>query len=1118
MLLGQSGRLVLEMDVTDEMFEWLRSYFPDLGADERREGMVTLSASVSAQLESGFLLPVIIKHLLTLEGNALLLPELETLEDTKGTTRVYNWGVVLQALESLSVHLDPEVRELILAGDREIVVEVLEALQAREAELKTDAAEPRKFRRPRQAPDGALFVESIDVRRPLGEAETCLEFLLVAFCSHLQVTQRQAAGLMTEGGRFLAAVLGKGLKGDFLPVIRMLDDIRNNARQLVDCILREAKNGSFVLVASSLRPGLISLDDGVIQATALCFRDLAKRLNEQKWSMWPWFTGELGGVDAAVHALTSGNATTLRDVTEMLYEVSRGRLDEMLMGLVQREVHDNQQFMRLIAEMTQSISTIHGGTESLVTSGILRSLLDLCLKEGDNDSKQTLNLRLSALNLLSLLWRQFHRDIDKNEDLRSAILSLLKKGCRDKSKLVSGCCTAQLFHLLDYFYEQKNHAASSLYKALQLLLIETFDKSLYREFMLESFALTAQQIPSLPVGELVEAVTKQALMSETELNTFDFDFLISIARHPRLQEHHAVMMLDLLGKVYLRHLHCAHAAAIPFVILTSRFLQAASLQEYIYRFAKLAVQLVTQGEHTKQPTKARFDKPLVLGQALSLEDLLEETNMLQTRNLVLDLLSKVIQLSCTQLNERLKEVLATNAVNAKMVRGAYPRGLMVVLGLMGSAEHIMAQYEPMVLQLVWKPPPHSPVRTLALPASKPQSKPQALSEKNLKSVDKLKLLWDQKAEAAKTGQALILDTAPVQPPDLTVELSPEDRSHVDTLLAKYSRLLRHLFKTHAGVGYHKGIRGATFEHLAGKLEAMSEGELLAMLRGLGISQQLLCKEDFGVLLKAFLKQHNTKEPGSVDFAGFKEMLVRVAVFCGDRPGRRLGHLPPVLQLQTLFNDFRSAVAQTGADTLMYDEPFIGHGDKEVLVRLNLQLAQDPNRPLPSGYRAKAGNDVLVEYRVPEGLGLSQAWCECLEVMDSVACSSLQFHVLEPLIRIQPINIATEEQVMNPRLGRLPAGLRFEALRSDDPDLQECAVLLDDLFHSVELKSLVKPRDKPTPLESQKAEQETQARQEREKAEQLHRVRRDAMLKRTAELALKKQQERGQQEAETLKAE
>ena len=1106
------------MDVTEDMFEWLKSYFPDLGADERREGMVTLSATVSAQLESGFLLPVIIKHLLTLEGNALLLPELETLEDTKGTARVYNWGVVLQALESLSVHLDAEVRELILAGDREIVVEVLEALQARETELRVAASEPKKFRRPRQAPDGALFVESVDVRRPLSEAETCLEFLLLAFCSHLQVTQRQAAGLLTEGGRFLAAVLGKGLKGDFLPVIRMLDDIRNNVRQLSDCILREAKNGSFVLVASSLRPGLISHDDGVVQSTALCIRDLAKRLNDHKWSMWPWFTGELGGVDASVHALKTGTAVTLRDVTEMLYEVSRGRLEEMLMGLVQREVHDEQRFMRLIAEMTQAISAIHGGTESLVTSGILRSLLDLCLKEGENDSKQSLNLRLSALNLLSQLWRQFHRDIDKNEDLRSAILALLKKGCRDKSKLVSGSCAAQLFHLLEYFYEQKNAAAPTLFKALQLLLIETFDKSIFREFMLDNFAMTAQQIPSLPIGELAQAVAKQAMMSEAELNTFDFDFLISVARHPRLQEHHAVMVLDLLGKVYLRHLHCAHAAAIPFLLLTNRFLQASSLQEYIYRFAKLSVQLVTRGEHTKQPPPRRFDKPAVLGQALSLEDLLEETNMLQTRNLVLSLLSKIIQLSCTQLNERLKEVLAMNAVSAKLVRGAYPRGLMVVLDLMGSAEQILAQYEPMALQLVWKPPPHSPVRTLALPASKPESKPRATSEKTLKPVDKLKLLWEQKAEAAKTGQALILDTAPLQPPDLSVELSSEERSHVDVLLSKYSRLLKHLFRAHAGAGYHKSARGATFEHLAGKLEAMSEGELLAMLRGLGVFQQMLSKEDFSVLLKTYLKEHGTKELGSVDFAGFKEMLVRVAVFCGDRPGRRLGHLLPVLQLQTLFNDFRNAVAQGGGDTLLYDQPFVGLGDKEVLIRLNLQLAQDPSYPLPPGYRVKTENDLLVEYRVPEELGLSQAWCSCLEVLDSVTSSSLQLHILEPLIFVQPINVAAEERVMNPRFGRLPPCLRFEALRSDDPDLQECAVLLDDLFHSVELRSLVKPRDKPTPLESLKADLETKAKLERENAEQLHRARRDEMRKRAAELALTKQQEHEQQEAEARRAE
>ena len=1109
------------MEVTDEMYEWLHSYFPDLGVEGRREGIVMLSCAVSTQLQNGLLFPVIIKHLLTLEGNALLLPELDELEDGSESPRAYNWGVVLQALESLSVHLDAEVKELILAGDKEIVVEILEALQAREDELRQGIQQPRKYRRPRQAPDGALFVESIDMRRPLSEAETCLEFLLLGFCSHLQVTQRQAAGLLTEGGRFLASVLGRGLKGDFLPVVQMLDDMRSNVRQLADCILREAKNGSFVLVASSLRPGLLSLDDGVVQSTALFFRDLAKRLNDQKWSMWPWFTGELGGIDAAVYAMKYRNSATLRDVTEMIYEVGRGRLEEMLMGLIQKELNDEQLFLRLIAEITQAIAAIHGGTESLVSSGILRSLLSMCLREGENESKLRLTRRLSALNLLSMLWRQFHRDIDKNEDLRSAILSLLKKGCRSSSKLISGNCAGQLFYLLDYFYEQKNASAPVLFKALQLLLIEIFDHTIFREFLLDNFAATAQQIPSLPIGELAEAVVKQALLSEAELNTYDFDFLITVARHPRLEEHQAVLVLDLLGKVYLKHLHFARAAAIPFMLLTNRFLQAPALQEYIYRFAKLAVQSVTQSERTKQPQPGRSEKPVVLAQPLSLDDLSEETRTLQTRNLVLSLLSKVIQLSCTPLNERLKEVLAMNAVKAKQVRGTYPRGLLVVLELIGKPEDILAQYEPMALQLVWKPPPRSPPKVLALPASKPESKAEmkqrAVSEKTIKSVDKLKLLWDQKAEAAKTGQALILDSAPIVPPDFSVEITAEERSYVDVLLAKYSRLLRSLFRAHAGAGYHKVARGATFDHLAGKLEAMSEGELLALLRSLGIGPQVLSKEDFSVLLRAFLKMHSTKETGSVDFAGFKEMLVRVAVFCADRPGRHIGHLPPVLQLQVLFNDFRSAVANSGGDTLKYDEPFVGHGDKEMLIRLNRLLSVNSQAPMPSNYRVRTENDVLVDYQVPSVLGLSEAWCDCLEILDSVAHNSLQVHVLEPLVRVQSVTVAVEERVMNPRLGRLPPQLRFEVLLNEDESTRECAILLDDLFHSVELGTLVKPRDKPTPLEAQKEEKTALTKLEREKSEQLRIARREEMIKAANELAQKKQAERDQQEAEVRKA-
>ena len=79
---------------------------------------------------------------------------------------------------------------------------------------------PPKFKgkKPKIAPDGALYIESLDPRRSLQDTDTCLEFLLLSFCQNFDILPKQAAGLLTQGNKFLAHIIVKGLKGDHLPI------------------------------------------------------------------------------------------------------------------------------------------------------------------------------------------------------------------------------------------------------------------------------------------------------------------------------------------------------------------------------------------------------------------------------------------------------------------------------------------------------------------------------------------------------------------------------------------------------------------------------------------------------------------------------------------------------------------------------------------------------------------------------------------------------------------------------------------------------------------------------------------------------------------------------------
>lgn len=1140
------------MEVHEEVFVWLQGFDTQIGVQASVQGTISLDQMTVKRLENGVLMALILKRLCMMEGVEEAGELLDALDPGQSSAaKVRNWTIILETLETLGIQTESETKELILAGDLTVIAEMLEILYAKEGELRSSTG-IKRFRKPKQAPDGALFIESIDTHRPLSEANTCLEFLLIAFCTHFNIRQKQAAGLLTEGNKYLSVVLTKGLKGDFQPVLSLYADISDNIVSLCACVAAEASHGALVLVASALRPGLQSKSEEVIQTTAHFFQAFARALDQQRLSLWDWFAGELGGLEAAALAL-KGSPQSVASVTEMLYDVGKAEIGTIMMTNVRETIGNEEKFTRLVGEMVLVLVTIEGARQTLISLGTVAAIIELCLREGDTDLKCSPAVRLSALNLLCLIWREFYTEVDKAEDVRNALLSLLKKGCRDKSKVLSLNCITQLFSLLDYFSAVRSPVAPVLFKTLQLFLIESFHKPYMRELLQLNFILTLENLQTLPVSQLAEAVVKQIHLNETlDFNTFDFDFYIAMARHSRFEEEQAVQLIDILGKVYLSQLHLAKAAAIPFLLIVSRFLDSDTLQEYVYRFSKLAIQLITQGERGKRTGVKQLprylNQPVILGQPLSLEDLVEETSLLQTRNLVLDLLSRVISLGSAALNGRLKDILATNAANIKANRGEYPRGLIIVLSLIGNPDEILPFYEPNRLQLVLRSPDRSPMRPiLALEDLKPSSNrpkvdlsspskshqlPKLSTTPTKVSKDKMKLLWEKKVEAAKTGQAVILESATMVPEeDHHVEISEEDWDLVLVLFDKYARLLKYLFRQHAGTGYHRGITQAktTFNQIADRKETINEGEMLSMLRELGITQQLLSKGEFAGMFKSYIKKNASKEVNYLDFDGFKDMLVKVAVVCYSKAGYDMGHLPPVMSTQALINTFRNTAFRTGFDTVLYDEPFLAAGDKDILRQLNRSLAEDPDAQLPSGYRSRIENDIRYEYIVPDELYIPQAYRSAMEVLDEVLFSVLNVHFLEAQVEVQEVCVAMEDlkplkhsnsfttmSTANPRLARMPPGLKYATIRLFDflekPLVLECAFAIDDLITALETRSpqlLLRRRDGPTPnkFRALQEAQEHLDRLERDKSEQRRRVRRQELGHVLEELTARKQAER-----------
>lgn len=87
----------------------------------------------------------------------------------------------------------------------------------------------------------------------------------------------------------------------------------------------------------------------------------------------------------------------------------------------------------------------------------------------------------------------------------------------------------------------------------------------------------------VPVGVMVEPLVKQATLNG--YTNMDFDFFIVVSKHQRLGLRHALLLLDLLGKVSLNDPLFGRVATVPLLILVNRFCNQQV--SYISRLSEL---------------------------------------------------------------------------------------------------------------------------------------------------------------------------------------------------------------------------------------------------------------------------------------------------------------------------------------------------------------------------------------------------------------------------------------------------------------------------------------------------------------------------------------------------
>ena len=1109
------------MELSEETFAWLvaMGVLGKSASVGRGKTGKQLSEEATVAWEQGVGFRDLLRRLM--QGKRLEdMPDMDAIAETSTASgKLANWSLVFLSCALLGLPVDEERRLLILAGDHESISSLL-------SQLRQSSLQGSKTHRPRVAQDGSLFIESIHVGRPLEEADSCLEFLLLSFCQHFRVSPKQAAGLLTQGNKYLAQILGKGLKTDYQPVRNWFKDLKRCANALIQLILRETQTGSLSLVLSALRPGLLSRDEGVVLDACALFTALAPQLTLNSDLCWSWFAAQPGGIDACFAALQRFGPLVISAVAQVLHEAARFRYRDLLVLHLRAQATSVTEYFQVLAELLPHLAGLAQGNEKLVEEGVIAELADTALREADSDGKRPATTRISALTFLASLWKAVPKYFEEQEDLVNSVLALFKKACRDKSPLLSSLGTGHLFDLLKGLFAQRSPYAPLIFKSLTFLLIETYSSLNQKEFLIGNFIITLEEIESLPVGALVEPVIKQVNLAQGELSIAEFEFFIGLARHQRLQIENAIMLADVCGKQYFAQLHLSKAAIIPLLLLGKRFVATDVMQEFLFRLCKLGLSLLTQGEKEKKPLPKVMplynNRPVVIGGPLSQDELFEESCNSYRQRLVLDLLSKVIQLEDEALNSRLKDLCVGAVVDLKRTKFDYHKGLMKVLGLLGNAGEMVNGREN-VTDLAVKPR-HSPLRLaqLAEPVFRspqlpakltPQPPTKADQDKRKQALERqrmiMKSVWEKKLESSRSGEPPAI-SHPLLDKQIDVvkvkelDYAEEDLESLRLAQKMYAKLTKQLFRTYCGSAYAKGSGDVdTFEHKGAKMVHIREAELLKLLKDNGITHSQVSKDHLSSLLRSFCSKRQSSETSAVDFPQFPDFLVQVALHLYSRPPQDLSYLPPAASFLSLIGVFKSTWKAKGKSTVLFDSPHLMRGDKDILAQLNGQIGRAPNMELPEGYRKVTVREVELRYDLPTETGLREGFRVALWTLDEMVQDIFGIHLLEPRLlartvtRVEaagfkptsPQAASGETRPILPGpLNRNPT-LRVEVVkmqkRFSKDKLQEVARLLDDLITSVESGSELRRSSGgriQNHIQYLKELREKQMMQERERAE------------------------------------
>ena len=595
-----------------------------------------LNKAASNEFENGVRIARLLQQLGSGDG------DLDTLKENHApVAKLYNWNLLLPKLRDRGVDVDQDMKVLIVAGDSDIVVDLLEQLQnvvqsgpagggggSAYAAAGTSAA----------AAGGSEAAGAIPPPASVAASTSTVQFL--AFCCrqefgsswgqalHLARNHKQLARQQIQGAH--------GARGGFVPVVRWFKLIFAHCKHLAALCAQDAAESELALMA--VGGGLSSADTDV---ALWCSRLLCRLAAELKGkgkgaALWDWFSRPSGsGAAAMVDAWrTHPDLHAAGALMPLVLHFGAEHLHEFASALLPKHLTTPAAYLGFVLELLPLLSSSKQSKTLTLQSGALRHLLTSTLLVVRRPATPP-HVKGLGLELLADLWSRFTHELQSlslesedfvtggNElapfqdvlslqesgaegkevaeppkDAGSVVLRELKKGCRDSDFELQLTAHMALFRLLDEFASASHPGAPYLFNVLAFSLIENHHEPVLRHFLARNMQLCLQQQPYIPVGMLLKPLVKSATLYG--YNNCDFDFFLTLSKHQRLGLRHALLMMQFLGKVCLNDALHGRVATIPFLVLVERFHDSEVLHDFLEIFCEQVRKLRRHGCHCRR--------------------------------------------------------------------------------------------------------------------------------------------------------------------------------------------------------------------------------------------------------------------------------------------------------------------------------------------------------------------------------------------------------------------------------------------------------------------------------------------------------------------------------------